>query len=123
MPETFDLAQDLQHTTKEQPNNFFPETHRKGVDGFSIETPGLLKDPVPISPSSDSLTELGHRVCANFAITKLLVDYVMYISFAYRQFNSNSHVVIRRLCRMSSSTAKIVAPLVISAPAQDVASP
>ncbi|GBO25869.1 hypothetical protein AVEN_155919-1 [Araneus ventricosus] len=32
---------------------------------------------------------LRHSLCANFAITKLFVDYVMHGSFAYRQFNSN----------------------------------
>ncbi|GBM86754.1 hypothetical protein AVEN_55619-1 [Araneus ventricosus] len=32
---------------------------------------------------------LGHPLCTNFAITKLLMDYVMHSSFAYRQFNSN----------------------------------
>ncbi|GBO33300.1 hypothetical protein AVEN_20512-1 [Araneus ventricosus] len=32
---------------------------------------------------------LGHPLCTNFAITKLLVDYVMHSSFVYRQFNSN----------------------------------
>ncbi|GBN48371.1 hypothetical protein AVEN_150673-1 [Araneus ventricosus] len=31
----------------------------------------------------------GHPLCTNFAITKLLVDYVMRSFFAYRQFNSN----------------------------------
>ncbi|GBM17233.1 hypothetical protein AVEN_223781-1 [Araneus ventricosus] len=55
---------------------------RKGVDGFSVETPALLTDPVPISQSSDSLTDA-------WAITKFFLDYVMHSSFAYRQFNSN----------------------------------
>ncbi|GBN05374.1 hypothetical protein AVEN_124285-1 [Araneus ventricosus] len=32
---------------------------------------------------------LGHPLYTNFAITKLLVDYVMHCSFAYQQFNSN----------------------------------
>ncbi|GBM21928.1 hypothetical protein AVEN_187932-1 [Araneus ventricosus] len=32
---------------------------------------------------------LGHPLCTNFVITKLFMDYVMYSSFAYRQFNSN----------------------------------
>ncbi|GBN72418.1 hypothetical protein AVEN_17000-1 [Araneus ventricosus] len=32
---------------------------------------------------------LGHRLCTNFAITKLSEDYVMHSSFAYRLFNSN----------------------------------
>ncbi|GBN54279.1 hypothetical protein AVEN_39341-1 [Araneus ventricosus] len=31
---------------------------------------------------------LGHPLCTNLAITKLFVDYVMHISFAYRQFNN-----------------------------------
>ncbi|GBN02842.1 hypothetical protein AVEN_72898-1 [Araneus ventricosus] len=58
---------------------------RKGVDGFSVVTPGLLTDPVPISLSSDSLTDdwapTEHK--PNFAITKLLVEYVMHNSFSY----------------------------------------
>ncbi|GBL59714.1 hypothetical protein AVEN_134559-1, partial [Araneus ventricosus] len=62
---------------------------RKGVDGFSVETHGLLTDPVPISPSSDSLTDAraptAHKLCHN----QLFVDYAMHSSFAYRQFNSN----------------------------------
>ncbi|GBN67670.1 hypothetical protein AVEN_81124-1 [Araneus ventricosus] len=32
---------------------------------------------------------LRHPLCTKFALTKLLVDYVMHSSFAYRQFNSN----------------------------------
>ncbi|GBO16727.1 hypothetical protein AVEN_246133-1 [Araneus ventricosus] len=60
---------------------------RKGVDGFSVETAGSGK--YPFSPSSDSLTLLGHPLCTNFAIPKISVDYVMHSSFAYRQFNSN----------------------------------
>ncbi|GBM78051.1 hypothetical protein AVEN_44581-1 [Araneus ventricosus] len=32
---------------------------------------------------------LGHSLCANFAIIKLFMDYVMHSSFAHRQFNSN----------------------------------
>ncbi|GBN81574.1 hypothetical protein AVEN_165554-1 [Araneus ventricosus] len=32
---------------------------------------------------------LGHPLCTIFARTKLFVGYVMYSSFAYRQFNSN----------------------------------
>ncbi|GBL94892.1 hypothetical protein AVEN_7453-1 [Araneus ventricosus] len=60
---------------------------RKGVDGFSVESAGSGKRP--FSPSSDSLTLLGHPLCSNFAITKLSVDYVMHSSFAYRQFNSS----------------------------------
>ncbi|GBL94322.1 hypothetical protein AVEN_16836-1 [Araneus ventricosus] len=32
---------------------------------------------------------LEYTLCANFAVTKLFVDYVMLSSFAYRQFNSN----------------------------------
>ncbi|GBM93555.1 hypothetical protein AVEN_153784-1 [Araneus ventricosus] len=32
---------------------------------------------------------LGHPLCANFAITKLFVDYVMHSSIVYRQFESN----------------------------------
>ncbi|GBN85200.1 hypothetical protein AVEN_181959-1 [Araneus ventricosus] len=32
---------------------------------------------------------LGHPLCANFAITKLFMDYVMHSSFAYRQFNTS----------------------------------
>ncbi|GBN96495.1 hypothetical protein AVEN_251022-1 [Araneus ventricosus] len=32
---------------------------------------------------------LGHPLCTNFAITKLFLDYVMYSSFACRQFDSN----------------------------------
>ncbi|GBO36206.1 hypothetical protein AVEN_95509-1 [Araneus ventricosus] len=32
---------------------------------------------------------LGQPLCTNFAITKLLLDYVMHSSFAYRQFNIN----------------------------------
>ncbi|GBM41442.1 hypothetical protein AVEN_157738-1 [Araneus ventricosus] len=55
---------------------------------------------------------LGHPLCANFAITKLFVDYVMHSSFAYRQFKAISRVVIQRFCGMSSSTAEIVALLV-----------
>ncbi|GBM99824.1 hypothetical protein AVEN_6688-1 [Araneus ventricosus] len=43
---------------------------RKGVDGFSVETPGLLTDPVPITPSSDSLTDaltaISHVVIRRF---------------------------------------------------------
>ncbi|GBO35022.1 hypothetical protein AVEN_150449-1 [Araneus ventricosus] len=62
-------------------------TCRKGVDGFSVETAGSCKHL--LSPSSDSLTLLGHPLCTNFGITKLFVDYVMHSSFAYRQFNSN----------------------------------
>ncbi|GBL80600.1 hypothetical protein AVEN_225282-1 [Araneus ventricosus] len=30
---------------------------------------------------------LGHPLCTNFAITRLFLDYMMYSSFAYRQFN------------------------------------
>ncbi|GBO39776.1 hypothetical protein AVEN_139516-1 [Araneus ventricosus] len=48
---------------------------RKGVDGFSVETPGLLTDPVPISPSSDSLTDAWapnvHKLCYNQAFCGL----------------------------------------------------
>ncbi|GBN10369.1 hypothetical protein AVEN_25564-1 [Araneus ventricosus] len=62
---------------------------RKGVEGFSVETPGLLTVPVPISPSSDSLTLLRHPLGTKFAITKFFVDYVMHSYFTYRQFNSN----------------------------------
>ncbi|GBN16808.1 hypothetical protein AVEN_109594-1 [Araneus ventricosus] len=44
---------------------------RKGVDGFNVETPGLLTDPVPISPSSDYLTDAWaptvHKLCHNQA--------------------------------------------------------
>ncbi|GBN66557.1 hypothetical protein AVEN_110232-1 [Araneus ventricosus] len=65
------------------------KSHRKGVDGFSVETPGLLTDPVPISPSSDSLTDAWYPLCTNFVITKPFVDYVMNSFFPYRQFNSN----------------------------------
>ncbi|GBM05135.1 hypothetical protein AVEN_197700-1 [Araneus ventricosus] len=32
---------------------------------------------------------LRHPLCKNFGITKLFVDYVIHISFAYQQFNSN----------------------------------
>ncbi|GBN85272.1 hypothetical protein AVEN_234622-1 [Araneus ventricosus] len=84
-------------------------TRRKGVDGFSVETPGSGKHP--FSPSSDSLRLLGNPLCTNFTITKLFVDYAMHSSFAYRQFNSN-FTVVRRFCRMSSSTAEIVTLLV-----------
>ncbi|GBN10947.1 hypothetical protein AVEN_147280-1 [Araneus ventricosus] len=60
---------------------------RKRVDAFSVETAGSGKHP--LSPSSDSLTLLGHPLCTIFAITKPFVDHVMQSSFAYRQFNSN----------------------------------
>ncbi|GBO04668.1 hypothetical protein AVEN_173445-1 [Araneus ventricosus] len=60
---------------------------RKGVDGFSVETPGSGKHP--FSSSSDSLTDAWAPMCTNFAITKHFVDYVMHSSFAYRQFNSS----------------------------------
>ncbi|GBN77758.1 hypothetical protein AVEN_69538-1 [Araneus ventricosus] len=56
---------------------------RKGVDGFSVET-GVRQTKHQFSPSSDSLTLLGHPLCTNFAITKLFVDYVMHNSLAYR---------------------------------------
>ncbi|GBO14211.1 hypothetical protein AVEN_125230-1, partial [Araneus ventricosus] len=59
----------------------------KGVDGFRVETAGSGKHP--FSPSSDSLTDAGHPLCANFAITKLFVEYVTHGSFAYRHFNRN----------------------------------
>ncbi|GBN96353.1 hypothetical protein AVEN_74830-1 [Araneus ventricosus] len=32
---------------------------------------------------------LRHPLCTNFAITKFFVDYMIHISFAYRQFNNN----------------------------------
>ncbi|GBN19380.1 hypothetical protein AVEN_120678-1, partial [Araneus ventricosus] len=48
---------------------------RKGVDGFSVETAGLLTDPVPISPSSDSLTDAWastmHKLCHSQAFCGL----------------------------------------------------
>ncbi|GBN04736.1 hypothetical protein AVEN_225487-1 [Araneus ventricosus] len=81
----------------------------KGVDGFNVETSGSGK--TPLSPSFGSLTLLGHPLCTNFAIIKPSVDYVMHSSFAYRQFRAISRVVIQRFCRMSSSTAEMVALL------------
>ncbi|GBN90122.1 hypothetical protein AVEN_10908-1 [Araneus ventricosus] len=69
----------------------YSEALRKGVDGFSVETSGLLTDPNPIWPSSYSLTDdwAPTGISTNVAITKLSVDYVMHSSFAYRQFNSS----------------------------------
>ncbi|GBN09944.1 hypothetical protein AVEN_28425-1 [Araneus ventricosus] len=92
--------------------------YRKGVDGFSVETAGSGKHP--FSPSSDSLTLLGHQLCTNFAITKLFVDYVMHSSFVYRQFNSNftcSDLTILPYGLIHSRNRGTVGP------AQDVASP
>ncbi|GBM77829.1 hypothetical protein AVEN_95615-1 [Araneus ventricosus] len=44
---------------------------RKGVDGFSVETPGLMTDPVPNFQSSDSLknacSPTVHKLCHNQA--------------------------------------------------------
>ncbi|GBM22135.1 hypothetical protein AVEN_226175-1 [Araneus ventricosus] len=60
---------------------------RKGVDGFSVET--AVSGKHPFFPPSDSLTDpLGRRLCTNFAISKVFVDYVMHSSFAYLLFNS-----------------------------------
>ncbi|GBM69729.1 hypothetical protein AVEN_171581-1 [Araneus ventricosus] len=74
---------------------------RKGVDGFSVETPGLVMDSIPIS-SSDSLTNAWaptvHKLCHNQAF----VDYVMYSSFAYRQFNSNLTIMPYELIQPKS---------------------
>ncbi|GBO36388.1 hypothetical protein AVEN_188924-1 [Araneus ventricosus] len=60
---------------------------RSGGDGFSVESAGSGKHP--FSPSSDSLTNALAPTVNKLPMTKLFVDYVMYSSFAYRQFNSN----------------------------------
>ncbi|GBM68117.1 hypothetical protein AVEN_176288-1 [Araneus ventricosus] len=62
---------------------------RKRVDGFSVETSGLLTDPVNISPSSDSPTDAWAPTVHKSCKTKLFVVYVMQNSFVYRLFNSN----------------------------------
>ncbi|GBO44046.1 hypothetical protein AVEN_22679-1, partial [Araneus ventricosus] len=63
---------------------------RKGLDGSSAETPGLLTDPVPISTSYDSLTDAWaptvHKLCHNQDFFGLCDTHS---SSAYRQFNSN----------------------------------
>ncbi|GBN19606.1 hypothetical protein AVEN_209223-1 [Araneus ventricosus] len=48
-----------------------------------------VADGVPISPSSDSLTDAWRPTLHKFRHNKLFVDYVVHSSFAYRQFNNN----------------------------------
>ncbi|GBM50555.1 hypothetical protein AVEN_1941-1 [Araneus ventricosus] len=92
-----------------QEGNLLPyiRTRRKGVDGFSVETPGLLTDPVPISPSFDSLTDTWaptvHKLSHNQAFCGLCDAQFLCLSTVQQQ---NSRVVIRRFCRMSSSKPK-----------------
>ncbi|GBN87418.1 hypothetical protein AVEN_218633-1 [Araneus ventricosus] len=64
---------------------------RKGVDGFSVETPGLLTDPVPISPSSDSLTDAWAptvlKLCHNQAFCGLCDAQFLCLSTVQQQFH------------------------------------
>ncbi|GBM60830.1 hypothetical protein AVEN_162090-1 [Araneus ventricosus] len=64
---------------------------RKGVDGFIVETPGLLTDPVPISPSSDSLTDSWaptvHELCHNQALCGLCNAQFICLSSVQQQFH------------------------------------
>ncbi|GBM25811.1 hypothetical protein AVEN_228275-1 [Araneus ventricosus] len=69
-------------------DTLIPE-RRKEVDGFNVETPGFLTDPVPISSSSDSLTDAWTHTVYKLCHNQVFVDYVMHSSFAYRQLNSN----------------------------------
>ncbi|GBN44022.1 hypothetical protein AVEN_218014-1, partial [Araneus ventricosus] len=64
---------------------------RKGVDGFSVETPGLLRDPVAISPSSDSLTDAWaptvHKLCHNQAFCGLYDAQFLCLLTVQQQFH------------------------------------
>ncbi|GBN90379.1 hypothetical protein AVEN_235141-1, partial [Araneus ventricosus] len=62
---------------------------RKGVDGFSVETPGLLTDPVPISLSSDSLTDAWASTVHKLYHNKTFCGLCDAQLFVYRQFNRN----------------------------------
>ncbi|GBN44816.1 hypothetical protein AVEN_80995-1, partial [Araneus ventricosus] len=70
---------------------------RKGVDGFSVETAGLLRDPVPISRSSDSLTDDSaptvHQLCRNQAFCGLYDAQFLCLLTVQQQF---SRAMIRR---------------------------
>ncbi|GBN32025.1 hypothetical protein AVEN_165768-1, partial [Araneus ventricosus] len=58
---------------------------RKGVDGFSVETPRSGRHP--FSPSSDSLTDAWAPTVYKLCHNQDFVDYVMHSSFGYRQSN------------------------------------
>ncbi|GBM59778.1 hypothetical protein AVEN_6653-1 [Araneus ventricosus] len=65
---------------------------RKGVDGFSVETPGTGRHP--ISPSSDSLTDAWpptmNKLCHNQALGGLSYAQFLCLSAIQQQlFNSN----------------------------------
>ncbi|GBO36064.1 hypothetical protein AVEN_13660-1, partial [Araneus ventricosus] len=88
-------------------NSTLIPAHSKGVDDFSVGTDGSGKHP--FSTSSDSLTDAWaptvHKLYHNQTFCGLcdaLIDGSTTIS----------RVVIRRFCRMNSSTAEIVALLV-----------
>ncbi|GBM39217.1 hypothetical protein AVEN_223835-1 [Araneus ventricosus] len=78
------------------------------MDGFRVETAGSGKHP--FSPSSDSLTDAWaptvHKLCHNQAFCGLCDAQFLCLSTVQQQFH------IRRFCRMSSSTAEIMALLV-----------
>ncbi|GBM91742.1 hypothetical protein AVEN_270818-1 [Araneus ventricosus] len=68
------------------------DARRKGVDGFSVETPGLLTDPVPISPSSHSMTNAWaptvHKLCHNQAFCGLCDAQFLCLSTVQQQFHA-----------------------------------
>ncbi|GBN40790.1 hypothetical protein AVEN_161101-1 [Araneus ventricosus] len=70
---------------------FYEAARRKGVDGTSVETPGLLMDPVPISPSSDSLTDALAptvcKLCHNQAFCGLCDAQFLCLSTVQQQFH------------------------------------
>ncbi|GBO20988.1 hypothetical protein AVEN_189244-1 [Araneus ventricosus] len=66
-------------------------TRRKGVDGFSVKVPGLLADAVPVSPSSDSLTDAWaptvHKLFQNQAFCGLCDAQFLCLSTVQQKFH------------------------------------